>query len=529
MNDQHPDEIEAYFEQSRRRVVRRLLFVCGFLAVVYFGYRSAPQGIEHISQLLALEDQGPSCDDPRTLFSASPWQGTVDYERFRRLFARRLPAYVDDLRKFRKHNYENPGADDGARLHAARRKLMALVANDPQASAILSTLTRLAEEAPEDHRKDISQRLMGLSVLMEERSLPFRLGGGVIQDEGMAILTIRVHELLAEETFDKGPAHYTVAFLDRVDLTNLERDPDLPPVSPETPDVLVRAVMTEANGTLLGALNPDGFWRLSPVMPERVVLDSLERDLARTVFTQWKAALELQVGSESWSALEQVSRLVARRNRFYRKINQREVGRLVMLEPFSVRLGWAGKRWLDDREPYAVQGLIRMRLEDIGQIRAWDRELSKPMAAAAPAIRAILLAQLKLAAIDRVERVHLRENPQLLRGSTLPEPRALSLAGGLAQVIEEPSQCASSLAMLAARALYSPTGDQLSSHRILRTLSQDEDVDAPISATELTRVMAAVASLACDTVVARARAHYEVTFGPYEPIVTRGLIVGEGP
>ncbi len=513
------EDVEGFKEQQRRRRLLRVAVV-GCLAVgAWLAYQRYHTRLEYLMPL--VEERSP--DDPRVLLGAGSEsiEESVEVVQVRRLLSHELPAYVDALRRYRKRNARSPGSDSGEELAGAREALLARVGDDDALRAVVTVLTRLGEQDLAGHGDRILELFEGLDVILAERNLPFQTEATLVE-EAVPTLRVRSYERIAESRFRVGGQTLPVPYLERLDLTNLPRDPDELPWEGRNPAVPVRAVLAAANRALLASLHPGGCWCVSRVEPPQA-LAWVESTIGAQVLEDWRSELTGRTSPAAWRALEKVSEAVAHRNAILRDVNQRDPSRLVTPNWTSVRLNWYGEAWLDQMYPYAARGLVRMQIEDIVRLREYDKAVAEPLEGAGPALRELFDELFRLASAGEVQRA------RLVRTGRLPERLTGRWGGvvaddrGVAWVVERltalavgPVSCAAAVGDLTFEAVDGTNA--VPATWVLAELSRTVLRATDLDATSLAAAVRPLLEASCPDLSQKARTLFERHLGPWEPV-----------
>lgn len=526
------DEVDLFIREQRLRFVKRLLVV-GLLAVG--GYSAWPHLPHSVDQLMGLKEERPG-DDPRAIFlaSAPPPDQEARLQQDRWLFSRLFPNWIEALRKHRKHLATSPDDTDDTELAAARKALLEAVARDEQLQTPVKLIVSLGEQKLNTSGPQIDQAFAAINAILQDRKLPFLAQSELIQQDSMLTLRARFYERLNEESYQIDQKTWKVALLERLDLADLDRDADVQPAAGGRPTVYLRAVATATNETVFGALSDRGRWPLTRAIAPSPEVKELELSLAKAVAGEWSQFLEKKASPAAREAMIRLSGPLADRNALARDINLRDPGRPIMLEPSSVTLGWNGEAWLANIEPYAVQGKVRLMLEDIEHLRALDQEAGKALREAAPAVQEILREQVRLAAMREVRRVSFLDEarpvpPPLVARLGAEEARARNplLASRLTGLAEARQTCISQLAGLAGDTLEGTTLMQPVAQVALEKLAAPVLHGRSIGTETVVEAVSSLKGLSCEELNKRAMEAYQDFYGPYSPVTPLGEAVAD--
>lgn len=533
---------EEFLRHQRRRTLKRVAAGALACAAGLAAWALLPQ---HIDQLLALTPRS-AADDPRVVFAQSSFQAadaSTDGSRaaLARVFGQTFPEWLDALRaaQLASRAIKTPLVLEGTSqvpeftaLREAREALKRSIGNDDALQAVMRSMMTLAEQDVAGNQAALQETIGNLNLLAQSRHWPFVVEGGVVKEERGEFLQLRTYERVGEVPFRSGPDTVTVAYLDRLSLGSLWREPEQRSNAGSQNTVYVRAITTELNATLWSALHTNSTWQLSTLTPTLEPMTELEKSLGAQVWEEWQSKLATEAPEGAVQALAALSKQVAQRNELYRAINDRDPRVISIASPSSLA-GLEGQIRLNYLEPYAMQGRIRLTMEDIVTLRRWDKQLDNALTAAGPALQIVMKSLFDQAGIAEVRRSQLIKSPsgtpeaqQALAAALVLEPiQALTtlseIGAELTVLVESTETCRTSMGLLASRAGETGSLEATAAQVTLTALKAGPDALnlAPASSPEARLdALQTLQKEDCAALSIRAKDVYQRMFGPYSSI-----------
>lgn len=529
LSDSAPD---AFLVRNRKRRIAQSLLALGLLAGAMAAWKVAPARVD---RLLALSPAHAS-DDPRGIFP-EPSPESPDHVRLHAVFEDALPRYLEALRAATL----DPTSSTAIGLRTSTAQALLTAANGDEAlHAALSSLTRTLELDLERNRSAVEEHLGNLQALVKTREWPIVVEGSPVQEERGTFLNLRIYERVGYLAFRTDAGAVQIPVLDRFNLQSLVRHPEPQRGSADQPVVYARRVWMEAGSGLLSALHEGGTYRLTSLTPTSQTVQILEKALAKQSYASWNAALAPQVNEVERQALSQLSTVLDERNALYRQINDRDPRRLSITYPAGIA-GETGRAHLAQLEPYALQGKIRLTIEDLNGLKQLDRTLEQHLAAALPAVRAVQEQLFRQEGIRALHARHVQSRaiPNAVtkvagasistsgaEGAAVPMtgPEALSqisLQAGvlLGELAQTGGQCQTSLARLGSLALEGTPEQNTAARVVVRQLLPNAPDLRPQEGFSMS--LATLATQDCAELTVLARDAYTRMYGAFpniEPI-----------